>query len=199
MIKKKIILNPLFLSILIHITLISSFIAFYATSSKQKDLGVRITNISIEGDPTRIIGEKSLKRLKSSLGLTETNSDKTAILKTKTHENKLTRQNKSMGQNGGTELSGTDNYIGSILKKIHNNKNYPSQAKRMKLEGITTISFILNKNGDLEKTLVKKTSGHKILDSSAINTITKAAPYPSFPKDIRAKQLELEVDIEFIL
>ena len=193
MIKKKITSNPVFLSILIHVIAISIFISFYSIKAKEKNTGVIINNISIEGDPTKIIGKhgsyKTTGFKKQTAGI-ETNKD-SSINKTNSTD--------STGQDGGTGLGKSDNYTGSILRKIHNNKNYPPQAKRMKQEGTSTVSFILKNTGSLEKALISKTSGHKLLDSSAINTITRSAPYPPFPKTITAKQLELNVDIEFIL
>ena len=191
MIKKKLISNPVFLSILIHVTAVSIFISFYSIKAKEKNNGVIISNISIEGDPTKVIGKHGLYKTTDSRKHNAGIGIDSAINKTKSAN--------STGQDGGTDLSKSDNYIGSILRKIHNNKNYPPQAKRMKQEGTSTVSFILKNNGSLEKTLISKTSGHKLLDSSAINTITKSAPYPPFPKNITAKQLELNIDIEFVL
>ena len=70
------------------------------------------------------------------------------------------------------------------------NLNYPDDARRNRLSGSLILDVALNPDGSINEIIVRKPSGHKILDDAAIRIVELAAPYTAFPDNFRD-----EVDI----
>jgi len=73
------------------------------------------------------------------------------------------------------------------------NLNYPEEAKRQKIYGSLTLTVIIGADGSLKSVEVTRPSGHKVLDEAAIRIVRLAAPYASFPEDIRKDTDELGI------
>jgi len=65
------------------------------------------------------------------------------------------------------------------------NINYPDEARRRKLSGGLVLDVAVKANGTLHKVLIRRSSGHKILDDAAINIVKLAAPFAPFPDEMR--------------
>ena len=65
------------------------------------------------------------------------------------------------------------------------NLNYPDEARRNKLNGSLILDVALNPDGSINEIIVRKPSGHKILDDAAIRIVELAAPYAEFPDSFR--------------
>lgn len=55
-----------------------------------------------------------------------------------------------------------------IRNMVLSHVKYPNMAKRMHLTGIVELLIVINTNGELLDVLLHKSSGHKLLDKSAI-------------------------------
>lgn len=85
-------------------------------------------------------------------------------------------------RNGGE--GGTSQILRQIRNKIERNKFYPLLAKRSRVEGSPRVEFKIKNDGTLEYVVLKKSSGSKILDNAATQTVNQAAPYPFYPEPI---------------
>ncbi len=65
------------------------------------------------------------------------------------------------------------------------NLNYPDAARRRNLTGSLILDVALNKDGSINDIIVRRSSGHKVLDDAAVRIVELAAPYAPFPEDIR--------------
>jgi len=65
------------------------------------------------------------------------------------------------------------------------NLNYPDEAKRRNLSGSLVLDVAINANGTLHDVLIRRSSGHKILDDAAIQIVKLAAPFAPFPEAMR--------------
>ena len=75
-----------------------------------------------------------------------------------------------------------------ISQIIQNNITYPYIARKMGWEGKVLISFVLTKDGKISFLTVEKSSGYKVLDENAIDTIKKVSKYfPLPPLDVKIK------------
>ena len=71
-----------------------------------------------------------------------------------------------------------------IRAAIEKAKTYPILARKKKIEGTVITEFAINAKGFPENVRVRKSSGHEILDSAALNIISKAAPFPQIKEPI---------------
>jgi len=75
-----------------------------------------------------------------------------------------------------------------ITQIIHRNISYPYIARKMGWEGKVIISFILTKDGKISLLTVEKSSGYRVLDENAVDTIKKVSKYfPTPPLDVKIK------------
>lgn len=88
-------------------------------------------------------------------------------------------------------------YLSEVRRQIQNNLQYPYRAKRLGLEGSTIVSFLINQNGDIDKKSLRilQSSGNRILDKSAIESILEAAPFGKTPR----KSLRINIPVIFKL
>ncbi len=78
---------------------------------------------------------------------------------------------------------------------IENAITYPSIARKLRLEGVVLVTFILKSDGTVDEAQVKSTSGSNLLDTKAIQTILSlSGDYPSLGKTV-----ELSIPIAFHL
>ena len=70
--------------------------------------------------------------------------------------------------------------------------NYPEAAKG-KLFGSLILSVTIRSDGTVDKIIIDRPSGHRILDEAARRIVQMAAPYAAFPPDIRRDYEILEI------
>lgn len=64
------------------------------------------------------------------------------------------------------------------------NLNYPDDARRRNLSGGLLLDVSLNPDGSINEIILRRSSGHKILDDAAMRIVQLAAPFAPFPKNI---------------
>jgi len=64
-----------------------------------------------------------------------------------------------------------------ILKRL----DYPTIARKRGWCGQLKVSFIIEENGAVDKIVVLASSGYRLLDNEAVETIRRAAPFPPPP------------------
>ncbi|MGD8484725.1 MAG: energy transducer TonB [Thioalkalispiraceae bacterium] len=64
------------------------------------------------------------------------------------------------------------------------NINYPSEAIHRNLSGKLLLDVAINPDGSLHSVKVLRSSGHSVLDESAMRIVRLAAPFPPLTKDI---------------
>ncbi|MDD2267281.1 energy transducer TonB [Sulfuricurvum sp.] len=103
-------------------------------------------------------------------------------------ENELPRNLVSSNEIGGAAL-------GNIRAMIEHAITYPAIARKLRIEGIVVVSFVLKPNGIVEAAKVITTSGSTLLDNKAIQTIfSLSGDYPAL-----GKTFELSIPIAFNL
>lgn len=93
----------------------------------------------------------------------------------------------------GNDISGAA--LGHIRAMIEKAIIYPTIARKLRLEGIVTVFFILNSDGTVDQLHISTTSGSKILDDKALSTILNLSG--NFPA--LGKSVELKIPIAFNL
>lgn len=78
------------------------------------------------------------------------------------------------------------------VRRIGNLK-YPIEARRENLAGFTRLTVIINRDGTVKKILLRRSSGHKLLDDHAIRSVELAAPFPPIGKALLAQGNEIHI------
>ena len=73
----------------------------------------------------------------------------------------------------------------AIRRQIERAKIYPDAARRAGMEGTVELRFRIGRDGTVEVLEVVRSSGYPELDEIAMQTIRRAAPYPSVSGRIR--------------
>lgn len=86
-------------------------------------------------------------------------------------------------------------YLDAWRRKIEKigNINYPEKAKRNGIFGSLSLQVSINKDGTVHDISIRRSSGHKILDDSAIRIVRLAAPFAPLTKDIMVDTDILEI------
>ena len=64
------------------------------------------------------------------------------------------------------------------------NLNYPDEARRNKLAGHLLLEVALNPNGSINDIVLRRSSGHRLLDDAAIRIVKLSAPFAPLPDAI---------------
>ena len=72
-------------------------------------------------------------------------------------------------------------------------------CKRIPKEGDVSVRFVIDRNGNIKKMALYKTSGRgmKFLENIALRSIKEASPFPPFSEEMKEKQLPLILPIRF--
>ena len=89
----------------------------------------------------------------------------------------------------GEEVNLKQNYIDEnfiyIKELIARNLAYPHLARRLKWQGIVLVSFVVMKDGLVKNIQIERSSGRKILDEHAVETVQRTLPFPNPPVEAK--------------
>lgn len=112
-----------------------------------------------------------------------------------------TAGNGATGATGGApegEARGIQNgYLRIFTEWLAMHRRYPSSARRRGLQGDVLTRVKLTKEGAVQEATVQLSSGHPLLDESALRMVWDATPFP--PPPISGDEVELVVPIRFLL
>ncbi len=73
------------------------------------------------------------------------------------------------------------------------NSNYPAQAERRRLYGSLRLLVAQMSDGSVSDVEILSSSGHELLDQSAVSIVRMAAPFEPFPAEMRSEVDILEI------
>lgn len=89
-------------------------------------------------------------------------------------------------------------YLQHLKTKIQGAWVYPSAAARSGLGGSLQLEFAIANSGQLLQVNLLDSSGHTILDESAMKAIKTAAPFFPFPARMKAKRLRIRANFIYV-
>jgi protein TonB len=111
-------------------------------------------------------------------------------------QEKFAKRPKEKYVNARTTETASAEYMFRWVEKVERvgNLNYPDDARRASLTGALILIVGIYKNGEIESITVDESSGHKLLDDSAVRIVELAAPF-----DPMTGTLAEETDILYIV
>lgn len=85
-----------------------------------------------------------------------------------------------------------------LLSHLEKHRRYPAAARARRAQGVTYVTFRMNRAGSVLSAQVTRSSGSSSLDHAALDTLKRAQPLPKIPED-RPDPLELSVPVEFFV
>lgn len=82
-------------------------------------------------------------------------------------------------------------YFASIKRKIELVWTFPDAAKRAGIQGDVVVNFAIARNGELESAEIVRSSGHRVLDEEALDSIRRSAPFNPIPAEYSIPTLEI--------
>lgn len=89
-------------------------------------------------------------------------------------------------------------YLLHLKRKIQSVWIYPSVAAKAGIGGNLTVEFLISREGQLLGVNLLDSSGHAILDESAISAIKSAAPFFPFPERLTAKRMRIRANFIYV-
>jgi protein TonB len=78
-------------------------------------------------------------------------------------------------------------------------KRYPRVAMDNNWEGTVEIRMVIGANGMIASLVIRKGTGHDVLDQEAIQWIRKAKPLAAIPAALRGKEFTIDIPVVFNL
>lgn len=89
-------------------------------------------------------------------------------------------------------------YLQHLKQKIQAVWIYPTVAARAGIGGSLMLEFLISKEGQLLGVTLLDSSGHTVLDESAMKAIKSAAPFYPFPPRLTAKRIRIRANFVYI-
>jgi periplasmic protein TonB len=106
---------------------------------------------------------------------------------------------KGSGIGEGNGKGGNASYEGLLARWLEKHKRYPHQARVQHIEGEGSVKIYIDRTGKVLDFRIEKSTGSTILDEGIGKIIKNANPFPPFPLDYPAEELEFLVPIRFSL
>ena len=106
----------------------------------------------------------------------------------------------SKSKGGSTSAPGNaavSNYPGKVASRLRRALRYPAAAKRQRLRGQVRVSFVVSASGAVSSVRVVSSSGSSVLDTAALETVHRAAPFPAIPKGAGRSSWPFTVPLAF--
>ena len=92
-----------------------------------------------------------------------------------------------------------DRYYAELAAWLERHKRYPSQARKMRQEGIVRVRFVIDRSGKVLSHRIETSSGHTALDRAASELLRRSSPMPPIPASMNRSRLEIVVPIAYRL
>jgi TonB family protein len=87
----------------------------------------------------------------------------------------------AVGGRGSASAADIDAYKSAIVSRINATKRYPEEARSRGAHGVAVVTFSIDAAGHVGAASVQRSTGDAGLDSDALATVRRAAPYPPPP------------------
>ena len=86
-----------------------------------------------------------------------------------------------------------------LMAQLERHKQYPPEAQSRGEQGVAELAFSVDRNGGVHHARILRSSGSSLLDRATLALLTRAAPLPAPPPEIRGAQIAIQVPIRYSL
>lgn len=90
-------------------------------------------------------------------------------------------------------------YFALVSAHLNRRKVYPSEARKARQQGVVTVRFTVDRNGNVSNASIKRSSGHDILDQATLDLLRRVAPLPRMPSSMQRESITLSLPIDYSL
>lgn len=98
-----------------------------------------------------------------------------------------------------TTAGGAADYMSQLRAWLEKHKEYPSRARRRRIEGTALLVFVMDRDGRVLSHRIERSAGDASLDRAVEDMIERAQPLPPMPDSFRQARLEVRVPVQFML
>lgn len=148
-------------------------------------------------------GYKEIKEKEETKQETRKEKDKKEVKKIKPKNENVKVAKSSQKAVAGSEVSKIKDMkneaAANIVYMMERYKEYPKQARRLNAEGITNITFSIEKNGVVQGAEITKSSGYTVLDNAALKAAQKIVGLNAVNNNSYNEYLKVTVPVDFYL
>ena len=85
------------------------------------------------------------------------------------------------------------------MARLQAAKNYPSEARLNRQQGVVHLRIALNRNGDVTSAQIDRGSGFPALDAEALALAQRVTPLPPPPPEMPGDTIVLIIPVRFSL
>jgi len=202
----KILLATIFISISAHA---GAFYLWQPTSSTQYSLiNPGQIQINIVATSSKSYSKKkttdnlplpeNIKAASSSVNRTSKGDRKVANGSVRMeNENKILFEEDTSTNSSANKL--TVQLRGKIKTALQKHLTYPQIARRRGWQGTVTVYVTVESNGDVQQVKLGKSSGHSLLDESAITALKKVGRLDELKPLLQGRTIPIELPIKYLL
>ena len=98
---------------------------------------------------------------------------------------------------GGGQPGGPGAYNDLLSAWLQEHHEFPERAQRRKMYGETKVSFTIDRGGNLLDYEIVASSGYKILDEAALDTLKRSSPMPPMPQELAGPIYNPTITLQF--
>lgn len=148
-------------------------------------------------------GYKEIKKKEETKQEIRKEKDKKEVKKIKPKDENVKVAKSSQKAVAGSEVSKIKDMkneaAANIVYMMERYKEYPKQARRLNAEGITNITFSIEKNGVVQGAEITKSSGYTVLDNAALKAAQKIVGLNAVNNNSYNEYLKVTVPVDFYL
>lgn len=97
----------------------------------------------------------------------------------------------------GGDVGVSDVYIARLAARLNRFKYYPIESLRNGDNGVTVLSLVINRRGQVLDSAISSSSGFTALDQAALRIVDNAKPLPRFDRRMKMDELRVNIPITY--
>jgi protein TonB len=98
---------------------------------------------------------------------------------------------------GAASKDAKERWLKLVAAQLQQHKRYPAGAEARRLQGVVTLTFLVDRDGRVLSKSISRSSGHPVLDEEALVMIQRAQPLPAFLRAMTLPDIRITLPVRF--